>query len=219
MPNLPSNDRKAILWVEARLDDWAADPAAIGLTPAEVADLDARAAEARQRLLAAEEARETARSATLAFHQASASMKGLASTLIAAVKNHAEAAADPRVYVAAHVEPPRPRGPRPAPAMPESLRTRVAGGRVELSWKARGNERAYYVVFRRLDGDERFAPLGDTSAKRFTDDGIPPGTTGASYHVVAKRSGRASPPSLTVRVPFHSTPTIPSADARPVLAA
>lgn len=142
---MPQNNRQALQWVEAHIEPWTDNAAAIGLDASQVSSLASLAAAARARLTAAETRRETSKSATLEFNGAATDMKSLASLMVSTFKNCAESSGDESVYALADVSPASPRSPSPPPNQPTDLRWAVTPtGRVQLSWKASGNFATFY---------------------------------------------------------------------------
>ncbi len=202
---LPRTRLQKIEWFEQRLDGWLADPAAIGLTPAQVTQLAADVAAARQAYDRAQQTRNEAQSATVGFHAASAAMEGGGRDLITTIKAFAEASNDPGVYVQADVPPPN--TPTPTPTGPPDTPTHVTGtinsdGAVELSWQGSLRHRTFFEILRRLEGEASWTVLDSVGAKRYLDETVPLGTTAAQYRVRAKRGNHTSPANdpITVRL-------------------
>lgn len=200
---LPRTRLQKIEWFEQRLDGWLANPAAIGLTPAQVTQLAADVAAARQAYDQAQQTRNEAQSATVGFHAASAAMEGGGRDLITTIKAFAEASDDPGVYVQADVPPPS----TPTPAGPPETPTHVTGtinsdGAVELSWKGSLAHRTFFEVLRKLEGEASWTVLDSVGAKHYLDETVPLGTTAAQYRVRAKRGNHTSPANdpITVRL-------------------
>jgi len=202
MPNvLPRTRLDKIEWFEGRLGQWLADPASIGLTPAQVDQLAAEVAAARAAHEEAERARNAAQSATLAFHTRAAAMEGDGRGLIAQIKAFAEATGDRGVYTRSDVPPPRDPSPSGPPESPTDLRGRITSdGAVELTWEGSLARRTFYEVLRRLAGEEAWTVLDSVGAKRYLDSTVPPGTSRVQYRVRAKRGTRTSPSALPIEV-------------------
>ncbi len=196
---LPKTRIGRIEWFEERLDAWAADPGAIGLTEGQIIELTAMVAAARQRYLHAEQARAAARSATVGFHDAEDSLTHSGRDLIAMIKAFAETSDDAGVYVRANVPPPS----VPTPAGPPEPPTEVVGeitsdGAVRLRWGGTLAHRTFYEVLRRLAGEETWTLIASIGAKGFLDMAVPVGTTSVQYRVRAKRGEAASAGSAPI---------------------
>ncbi len=206
MPVIPKTRRAQIEFFEQRLDAWAADPGSIGLTAAQVAQLAADVTDARERYLAAEQARNASRSATLGYHAATDTLTRGGRDLVATIKAFAEASDDREVYARADVPPPADRSPLGPPGTPTGLRTALdTTGRIRLSWKAddaAASSGAYFVVQRRLENERAFTILGATGAKAFLDKTIPLGTRRATYIILPFRGQKPGNPSIQVIVQF-----------------
>ncbi len=205
---LPRTTLDQIEWFESRLAAWRRDPAAVGLAPAQAAELAAAVAAARAAHEAAEIARAAAQSATVALHAAAQTMESRGRAAVAQIKAFAAGPGGPAVYAAAHVSPPAdpsPAGPPPEPAD-------VAGaidpdGAVLLTWRGTLARRTFYEVLRRLEGETRWTLLASVGAKRYLDHAVPPGTSAASYRVRAKRGRSASAASPAITVGLGVEPT------------
>src|SRR5690606_8368975 len=126
-----------IQWFALRLPAWQADPAAIGLTPAQVGELADLLARAEADLAAAHAAREAARIATAAHHESADSLRDAGARLIATIKAFAATPGQMDAYEAAMIPRPRPRTRRPAPAAPSRPAAAIAPtGEVTLTWEA-----------------------------------------------------------------------------------
>src|ERR1051325_6992153 len=115
MPTVPHTRAGKIEFYKVRLPVWAEDPASIGLTSASVDELQQLVDEAQAAYREHLEAQQTARNATLKFHNAVSRMHqggdGVAggATMLQLIKAYAQQTGDPGVY---------PRASIPAPAKP-----------------------------------------------------------------------------------------------------
>ncbi len=215
MPLIPTNKAAAISFFQSHLAAWQSDPAAIGLTAQQVADLAAATDAAGASLLAMHEAHNAAQSATAANDADIAAMRALGSGLIATIRAFARASNDPGVYADADIPAPRPRTPAPTPDAPTHVRGSINNrGAVELRWKGTLALHAFFEVYRKFEDQHEWTLLASVGAKAFTDETIPPGSTSAvSYFVLARRGEHRGEPSdpITVRmgvVPIDTnTPT------------
>ncbi|VAX39868.1 hypothetical protein MNBD_PLANCTO03-1795 [hydrothermal vent metagenome] len=188
MSVLPQSDIQMIEWFEERVAGWIADPAAIGLTPDQAASLLTFAGTARAAYQAAQQARNTSKSATVTYHNGSSDLRGFGADLLKTIKAFAEATDDPNVYALADVPPPA----APAPAGPPEPPTDVQGvitndGAVELSWNGTLAYSTFYEILRKLDDETSWNLISSIGDKKFVDDTLAVGCTAVQYRVRAKR--------------------------------
>lgn len=212
--NLPRRKRQKIEWVQARAPVWSADPAAIGLTSQQAAQVEARLAAARAAQRAAIEARAAALVATQMYTEAARALHTSAAEAIATIKSFAEASGDPggsaEVYRQAMVSAPAGgAGPARRPAEVGAVTTGLRNdGAIELRWRLRAPTATgtRYFIHRRIEGETGFTMVADTARKVFIDRGVPAGSLAVSYFVVAKRGDFASAPSEAVTMPLGALP-------------
>jgi hypothetical protein len=186
---------------------WAANAAAIGLTPAAVTTLGTLTAQARAAFNAAEAARQAAKAATQNFYdkvRAMHSGPGAGADMIEAIKNYAQTKNDPNVYTLAQIPPPATPGVTPPPGTPFDFTVGLLqNGALELKWKCNnpsGTQGTIYEVKRQLPGGT-MQFIGASGVKSFTDDTLPGGggASPATYQVTAVRStSRGNPAQFTV---------------------
>lgn len=192
--NMPSNRTQALTWVEAHIDPWTDNQAAIDLSVAQVAAITQLATTAREKRTAATAAAQSARNATQEWHAAADQMKQLSSDLIIDIKAYARGDGGEQVYTLAQINPKDPPGEAPPPAVPSDMRTSLTNeGFVAMTWKGKGPTGTRYHVRRRLPSESTFAFLGDTSDKNFTDETVPQGTTRVDYQIVAVHTDKSVP--------------------------
>jgi len=184
--NMPQDRGDALHWVEAHVQPWTTHAAAIDLSPEQVAAITLLSENARAKLTAAGTAREAAKAATQAWHDAADQMKALASTLIADIKAYARTEGNDEIYALAQISKRAKAGEAEPPAVPSSVVSTVTNdGFVELRWKGKGPGGTRYHILRKLPTENNFAFLGDTSDKIFIDQAVPAGATPIVYQVVA----------------------------------
>ena len=186
---LPSTRLAQIEWFEQRLAAWIANAAAIGLTPAQTTQLQGEIAAARGQYMAAQQARNDSKSATVGYYAASDALVDDGRDLIATIKAFAEATGDANVYVLADVPPPA----DPQPAGPPDTPTNVSGiinsdGAVELKWKGTLAHSTFYEVLRKIEGETTWTVIDSVGAKSYLDETVPVGTLSVQYRVRAKRA-------------------------------
>ena len=194
-----------IEFYEAHISPWTTNAAGIGLTPASVTALGTLTATARDKYNDAEAARQAAKAATLAFHDAVRAMHsgpGAGQDMIDTIRNHAETKDDPNVYVLAQIPPPADPSTAPPPGTPFEFRVGLLqNGALELKWKCNnpsGTQGTIYEVKRSIGGGA-FNFVGATGVKLFTDDTLPSGSAPVTYQITAVRStARGNPAQFTV---------------------
>lgn len=215
---LPRARTAKIEWFEARLPAWLADPAAIGLTLAQVQSLQTRTAAARAAHDAAEQARAASQAATTDFHNETDAMERDGRALIATIKAFADTADDPAVFARAQVPPPEAPSPLGPPGRPHSVHASLTGlGGLHLTWRAEDaapSTGAYFILQRRLDDEPAFTLLGAAANKHFTDNTIPAGARRATYLVTGFRGDRAGEPGVQTTVQFGADRAADRAGAR-----
>lgn len=204
--NLPTKPLEALGWVESHLGIWQnmADPSNIGLTAEQIAELATFASAARAAYEETVTIRTASKLATQTWQDSASAMMTDAGSLISAIKGYARAVGGTSVYELAQVEAPEPPSEKPAPPTPTDVKAQVVSdGSVMVTWKNREAEGAVYPLYRRLNGAGTFELIDTVSGeKEYRDNNIAPGTTQASYRVVALRNGRASLPSNEITVRF-----------------
>lgn len=190
--NLPQNPTDALEWIEARAPQWIARAGQIGLSEQLAQEVSDLADLARAKRLAADEAAARAKSATLDWKNTIRSTKARARAAIAAIKAHAAATGDPRVYALAQLNQRDKPGEAPPPNRPTNLCFVVRPrGDVEVSWQGGGSggpQGTYYIVQRRIDPAGPWVVLGTTTSKRFVDGDLPIGLAEVRYAVVARHN-------------------------------
>ncbi len=207
MKVLPPSRARRVEWFEQRLAAWAADPGAIGLSAALVAELAQRTADARAAHTAQRRAINAARAATVAFRDAEARMAVLGRGLVRTVKAFAETADDLGVYAAAKVPPPSAPSPAGAPDAPTNLRGSITNtGAVLLRWDGTLERRTFYEVHRRVEGERAWTFVASLGARAFLDETVAPGSVAALYRVRARRGTLAGPDAPPILVCFGVAP-------------
>ena len=175
-----------------------ADPSAFGLTELDVDEFEAL-------LLAASDARSNARKARLVAkarfvrqREAVGRLRERFASLVATIDGRAKrepAKKRASVYAAAGIDPPVKGGPRPTPAMPTKLKSKVrTNGEIEVAFTMEDDARGglLYEVQRQLvplEGAESpWLPLDIVGEKRFTDNDVPTGLREVCYRVRAMRT-------------------------------
>ncbi|MEQ8316734.1 MAG: hypothetical protein RIE77_12745 [Phycisphaerales bacterium] len=187
--NLPAERGPALDWINARLDPWETNAAAIGLEPTDPAALVALAGAADDARLAADAARSTSKTKTLDWYDKADAAMDFARELILKIKS--AAASDPQVYVLAQVSPKASPGETPPPEIPSDVRAELLDqGRVRLTWKGKGPRGTFYIVKRRLLNENAFTVIATVTDKVFTDESLPFGADKAVYAIDAQQTDK-----------------------------
>jgi hypothetical protein len=193
---VPKNRAEQISFFTARLDAWASDPAAIGLTVADVEVLRDQVEAAQLAHSRQGELQNQARAATQAYHASADQMHRTGAGLLKKIRAQAEADGQ-EVYTQARVPEPRKKSPIGDPGKPDNFGTQLLGnGAFALTWTCenpRGSVGTMYLVRRALGGSEEFEYLGTVGTKRFVDTTLPAGPAKVTYRVQAIRSTRVGP--------------------------
>lgn len=222
MALLPQSRAEQIIFFEAHLPLWQADPASIGLSPAQVAVLAAQIASARAALTAAEIQRIEAMSATEKFHIEADGMTDTGSDLIRLIRAHAAITNDPDVYARSGLPIPKTGGVLPPPGTPRSFQLEVhQDGGILLTWKCpqpRGASGTLYEIERligRPTASNRSAIIATVGQRRFLDTTLPAqagagGADGITYTITALRgTQRGSPAQFRFRIGASDVSMLP----------
>ncbi len=208
---VPETQQDAIDFFANRLDDWAASPAAIGLSSEQVDAITARVAEAETRLAEAQAARIAAKTATLALSQAMADLRGLGGDLVKTIRTYAETNDDPAVYTRSGIPPVSPPTPVGPPEQPRDIAATITNsGPVRVSWRASRSTGTQFVVERQLVGLDGVA--GDwtfvavAAARSIDDTSLPIGSASVTYRVYAQRASGRSDASTSTTLTFGTVP-------------
>ena len=189
--NLPQKRSAALDWTTERLATWTANAAAIGVDPAAVSAAASATNAAVNARTAAGSARAASKSATQNYYDLADEALGLVRDIILEVKAHAASTDDPQVYVLADLSPKDPPSETPAPEAPSNvLYTLLPNGSLDLRWKGKGPQGTFYIVKRKLAGENAFAMIATTTDKTFTDNAIPFGTDGVQYQILAQQTDK-----------------------------
>ena len=193
---IPKSPTDKIRFYQTRIAKWAENYSLIGLDAGEVADIEAKILAAREARQAQRIAQQTARSATLAFHQAADALAIAGGSAVLKVRSKATRTDDAKVYVLASLPRPKKASPVDAPGQPTQFKVELdAVGQITLRWKCKNPANAegtVYELFRRIDGGPMVF-LAVTGKKKFTDETLPAGAANAMYRVTAVRSTKRGP--------------------------
>ncbi|UYV11230.1 MAG: hypothetical protein NCW75_07925 [Phycisphaera sp.] len=189
--NLPAERGPALDWINAHLEPWGDNAAAIGLDPTEVTALVTLAGSAETARTEADTARQASKASTLNWYDKADAAMNWARDLILKVKTHAAINNDPQVYVLAQMSPKDPPGETPAPDVPSDIKAELLDqGRVRLTWKGKGPRGTFYIVKRRLTSETNFTVVATVTDKAFTDEALPFGTDRVTYAIDAQQTDK-----------------------------
>ncbi len=202
MPTIPRTLLGQIEFFERHLPVWSDDPAAIGLSAAQVADIAALTGAARTHYEQARAARLVARGETGRQNTSIASMMKLGTALVATIRAFADATDNEfGVFSRANIPPVDASSPAPPPEPAANLTSELRNsGAIRLTWRGTVANGTFYTIWRRLAGEPGFTLLGSVSDRRFDDTTIPAGTAEATYQVRTHRDTQTSELSEAISV-------------------
>lgn len=204
MSLVPDSKSGAISFYQSHIAAWSADPAAIGLSAQDVIDITSATGAAQSTLLAAQEAYNTARSATATNDTDIATMRTVGANLISTIRAYAKVTGDPSVYTKADIPAPKPPTPAGAPDAPANVTGFIRNsGAIELKWEGTLAFHTFFEVYRMFAGQTEWTLLASIGKKSFEDATIPTNTTtSVQYYIQAARGDLRSDPSdpVTIRM-------------------
>lgn len=211
MATYPRDQAKLYTWAKVHAEAWAQDPAAIGVTPAAIAQYASIVDEFQAKATAARAARAEAIAATQASVHAKRAMRDATSDLVKVIRAYAATSGDDAVLNRALLPAIAAAAPIAAPGPCTGFRIDLNGdGSLTIGWTAKhpaGSDRVVYLVQRQLPGEEAWTLLGASGEKSYTDDTLPQGVTGATYTVTAQRGRVKGAASIPIVVSFGSVPS------------
>lgn len=195
MSTVPESYPQTIDWLSARIGDWTADPALIGLTTPELAELATELAQAEAAMNSAVQARKDSKDATTLYHDRGRTLLVSTRAAVGKIRAFAKASDDPeKVYSDASIPPPASPSPTPAPGQPFAFRTELLyNGDLKVSFQCEhpaGVSGVIYKVERQNAPQTPFQFLTNAKDRAFTDASIPSGSSEIAYRVTAQTSTR-----------------------------
>jgi hypothetical protein len=191
MPVIPSKFQERVEFFQNRIALWTENSTNIGLTAGEVTALNTKVTSAAAAMAAAQVARDDAKSATVAAHDAILALTDDGAELIRKIKAKAGASGN-SVYTLANIPVPATPSPKPPPGTPEALKVTLNGnGALNLKWKCTnppGSVGTIYQVWRRVGTSGEFVYLGGAGTREFEDATVPAPTASVTYQIQAVRS-------------------------------
>lgn len=224
MSVIPEKRQEKIVFYEQHLPLFTSNATQIGLSSAEVTDLDGKTTAARSSLEAHLAARQAAKIATEAYYNAVDAMATTGAGLIKKIRGHAESTGNPAVYTLSGI---------PGPTTPTSVGNPgkpfdyevmlLPNGSLESTWECNnpaGCDGVIYQVYRKIESTGTYEYLGGTGEKKFTDLSVPQGVATLMYQIQGTRStGVGVAAEFTVN--FGTTPngamtaTVATASSQP----
>lgn len=204
----PRKKQENIAFFEQRNPIWAANAAALGLSPQEIGQLDTLTTAARNAYNAAQLAIDAAKTAVAVQDLAIADMRGAGGDLIKKVRVKAEQTGDPSLYALAQI--PAPKSPTPIPPVEASKPDfrLLYDGSIELTWDGKVSTGTIYLVQRAVTMPGQpmgpYTTLGFADEKKFVDDAVPEGAAKVTYVVRAQKGGTITPGTLPVNIRFST---------------
>lgn len=188
---LPAANLQFVAWIKQFVKAASPDPEAVGLTPAQVAELDQARAELYEAILASQRAHAAARSATTTVRQKKEKADALARQAARIAQGFPGTTDGLRKSLGISV-----RGERELPNEPQDPRELVAwtnrSGQVFLKWDRANNKPGTVFLIEIRQGDRGpWQFVAAVTATRYKDVVRPPGVY-IQYRVCATRAGRKS---------------------------
>ena len=185
---VPETQQGAIDFFATRTPTWAANQASIGISAAQVVDIDSKVTAAQTKLAAAQAARVASQTATLELRDALKDMRSFGGDLIKTIRTFAETTDDATVYTLSDIPPISPPTPAGPPDQPVELAASILlPFGIGLAWKGSVSQSAYFAVWRRLPGEVSFTMIETTKNKTFEDSTLPDATASVEYYIAAIR--------------------------------
>lgn len=202
---LPTRTDQRLSLIKVLTSRWAEDPAAVGLTPETVAQVQARLAEAEASVSAARAARQLARSLTNQQNNDVRAASRAAQLAINTVKLFAETTNSAAVLGQALIPPADdPSPPPPLATARNFMADPLRNGDVVLTWDASTARGLFYGIERSIDGGAwRF--LDAVSARTWTDRTVPLGSRQIRYRLYTQRDGKRSSNCAMTVMQFGTT--------------
>ena len=221
MATLPRTKDSKIEYFEQRLEQWQADPAAVGLTPELLDALAALVSTARGAYTGVQQAKQELRNMVNTQDTAIENMMGLGSAVLAIIRAFADATsvtegpdAGAQVFAAGRISPASARAPAPAPTPATNLRAALLKtGGLKLSWNGTTANGTVYAIFRRINSEPSFTQIATSGTRSYEDQRVPTGATEVSYFLKTIRDDLISDDSETITVRLGVLPETASADS------
>ena len=226
MSVVPNKIAQRIQFYEDHIPPFTTNATAIGVSSAEVTDLQTKTAAARSAFDTRQAQQQAAEAATLALKDAVDAMSLAGAVLIKKVRAKAESVGGNSVYTLAELPAPAIPSPVGAPGTPYQLKVALKpSGAVELTWKAdnpAGCTGVIWQLYRRVTQTAEWTYIGGTGQRKYADQTVPAGVPSVMYQIRGTRStavgdgaeftvnfGTTSSGTMTASV-VETTPTPPA---------
>ncbi len=196
MAVLSEKRSEVIQFFTQRLAAWQEDPAAIGLSSGQLAELVEMTSTASGRYQAALAARQFSKDRTLEYHESADTLRAFGAALIATIKAYAETTGDVGVFAQASIPEPADPSPSAAPAVPTNITLCMrAQGAIEIAWQGSLAGGTFYEVQRSMDDGDNWSTVASIPARETLDETVPQGTARVYYRIrgVKGPAGAGSP--------------------------
>jgi hypothetical protein len=206
----PQSRRQQIDWLLARIADWTANAADIGLDPTQVSAFSAALSQVQTARDDALATRTLAKGKTQTFYGMADPVIETAGGMIKTIRGYAATSGEPNVWELAHIDPPATPSPVPAPTIPTDIVTSLNNdGSIAITWTAKNaapNAGTAFTVHRKLEGQSAYTQLATVGVRAFTDETVPPGTPSVQYMIRGIRGDKVGQFSEAVTVYLGKTP-------------
>ena len=207
--NMPEGRKQSLEWLEEIIAQWTTNDINIGLTSAQVTDLNSDITGARTDWTSVETIRNDSKVTTQDWYTNADEMRAKAATYITTIKGFAETSNDPAaVYLLAGLTAKAAPKPVAPPATPSIANAVLNGdGSLTINFIGTGPMGTVWEVSRKLAGETSFTIIGsaDASTKSYTDNTVPTGADSATYIVKGKRGSISGLPSFPLTAQFGGT--------------
>jgi hypothetical protein len=206
MGTFPSRRDEFLNWCAAHDPVWTANATLIGMTGAQATAFNKAVDDLQAAILAQEQAKQAAKSATMTTEEREGELRRLATENVQRIRTFAQSTGNPSVYTLAQVPPVAPPTPVGPPGTPTDFTVALdPQGAITVRFKCVNPPNAggtTYLVRRKLPAQAGFAFFTATGKKNFTDATLPSAIAQAEYVVQALRGDVAGTPSSTLIVRF-----------------
>jgi hypothetical protein len=209
MSQIPSSPRSAVYtWCEARVEPWATNALAIGISLVEAQAFGASVAAFASAVSNQAKAKAAYEAATDGVNEAYRTMRRNQTNAVTDIRQFAQQQVNPTaVYELAQVPPRAAAETAPPPGRPFDFGVELLDttGAIQLRWKCQnppGTQGTSYIVRRKLPSESAFTFVGVTGEKRFVDNTFVAGPDSVQYTVQAQRADSAGQVSSVYQISF-----------------
>ena len=204
---LPEKQSELLEYLLNHASVWgSAPPAAIGLTAAQITQLESYLEVSKTKYDELLALRQQVKASTMGNNQSMSELRSYAGGLINAIRSYATTTSNENVYVLAQIPPRKDPSSVPPPGKPIDMTVGLnPDGSLTLKWKSTNSASSnggYFEVSRRLAGQAGFSVIGGGGTREFLDGTIPTGSTLVSYIITPRRGTKVGTPSDQFNVQF-----------------